>query len=338
MRGEFDFIASVRRRVRALPGRRTAGLVAGIGDDGAIMRPRAGHDLIITADLLVEEIDFRLEWTAPRLLGHKALAVSLSDIAAMGARPRWALLSLGIPDRVWKGRFLDEFYDGFLALAADHEVTLIGGDLSRAPARLVIDSIVVGEVARGRAARRAGARPGDLIYVTGTLGGAAAGLRLLESGARLTRGWGARTRTAARDGLLLRQLRPMPRLAWGRLLGEKKLATAMIDLSDGLSSDLAHLCRESAVGAVIDARRIPVNAAIERQRRPDWDPQALALHGGEDFELLFTVRPRRAAQVPQEIDGVPATCIGRISDTAGRIMLVSDGKARRLAAQGFTHF
>src|SRR5436853_1694130 len=182
---EFDFINRIRQR--ALNHSENSSLIThhsslsfGIGDDAAVIRQRSGHDTVITTDLLVEEIDFRLNTTTPRLLGYKALAVSLSDIAAMGARPRFALLSIGVPSAIWNSDFVDELYEGFFSLAETYKVALVGGDVSRTPERIVIDSIVLGETRRGRAITRDGARAGDQIFVTGTLGGAAAGLQELE--------------------------------------------------------------------------------------------------------------------------------------------------------------
>ena len=364
MRGEFEFIDRIRREAlrRLDPHQKLSSLVPhpsslllGIGDDAAVIRNgRAGSDLVVTADLLVEGVDFRLSTTTPRLLGHKALAVSLSDVAAMGARPRFALLSVGAPARVWAGSFLDEFYEGFFALADQYGVALVGGDVSRTGARrakadeapLVVDSVVLGEVRRGRAVTRSGARPGDLIFVTGALGGAAAGLRLLEEGRRLKAGTAADKRrdatggsgglSDARRSLILRQLRPEPRVEWGQHLGEHRLATSMIDLSDGLSSDLAHLCRESGVGARLDASRIPVDPHAARAY-PD-DALGLALDGGEDFELLFTAAPRRARLLPAEVEGVPVTCVGEVTDRAGEVLLVEGGRGRAFKPSGFAHF
>jgi thiamine-monophosphate kinase len=291
---EFDFI----NKIRGLAQERSAssGLVRGIGDDAAVFKSFAGSDVVISTDLLVEDVDFRRETTRPELLGHKALAVSLSDIAAMGARPRWALLSIGLPEVVWNTEFGDGFYAGFFQLAANYGVTLIGGDVSRTPDKIIIDSIVIGECPAEREIFRTGAKPGDQIFVTGFLGDAAAGLRLLERGARLSR-------DASKDSDVEQSREP--RVGWGLLIGEQRLATAMIDLSDGLSSDLNHLCAESKVGALIHAADIPIDTLVtELTGRRALDPLMLALHGGEDFELLFTVAPENVAKLPKRVDGV----------------------------------
>src|ERR1043165_2718511 len=290
-KSEFDFIASLKQRVTA-SGVKSESLIAGLGDDAAVFRSSAGKESVITADLLVEDIDFRRTTTPPFLLGHKALAVSLSDIAAMGARPLWSLVSIGVPEDVWETEFVNQFYDGLLALANHYGVQLIGGDTSRTNESIVIDSVVVGECAAGRAIMRAGAAPGDQIFVTGSLGAAAAGLRLIERGAHLAEQNLADEDSQKLDHVLIRQLRPEPRVGWGIVLGEERLATAMIDLSDGLSSDLNHLCEASGVGALIDSSLLPIdNRVVELCGRRALDPLQLALHGGEDFELLFTVKP-----------------------------------------------
>lgn len=347
-RTEFDFINRVKARAEkpseskiaslSSLGTGHSSLLKGIGDDAAVIQQSASRALVITTDLLVEEIDFRREWTSPKLLGHKALAVSLSDIAAIGAQARYALLSIGVPQEIWQTNFMNEFYEGFFAVADAHQVMLIGGDVSRVPDHLVIDSIVLGEVKRRKAVLRSGAKPGDHIFVTGNLGGAAAGLKLLEEGERLTKSKPRSREGRAIEQLLLRQLRPEPRVAWGKLLCEKRLATAMIDTSDGLSSDLAHLCEESGVGARIDAARIPLDPNLLQLRKKDYDPLTLALNGGEDFELLFTISPRKLKRLPTEIDGVCIHYIGDVLNKERGIKLAMDGRETSLKASGFSHF
>jgi len=340
-RGEFDFVNNIRRRALKHSSLLThhSSLSLGIGDDAAVIWQGPGRETVITADLLIEGIDFRLDTTTPRLLGYKALAVSLSDIAAMGARPRHALLSLGVPREIWRSDFVDRLYDGFFALAESYGVELVGGDVSRSPERVVIDSVAVGEVERGRAVTRAGARPGDHLFVTGALGGAAAGLRLLERVMNSTSRLPRPLRDAAVGAVLSRHRSPVPRVPWGALLGEERLATAMIDVSDGLSSDLAHLCRASRVGAVVDARRVPVEpAVITLCGRRALDPLQLALHGGEDFELLFTVSPRDLRRLPRALGGVPATYLGDVTGEAGRVLIAEGSRRWPLEPAGFAHF
>ncbi|PYS85298.1 MAG: thiamine-phosphate kinase [Acidobacteria bacterium] len=344
-RGEFDFIERIRRQeLRRLAVHKHSSLIThhsslliGIGDDAAVIRQRSGFDTVITTDLLVEGIDFHLEryGARPRDLGHKALAVSLSDVAAMGARPRFCLISVGLPAARWRSNFLEEFYAGVRALADRHGVSIIGGDTSRTPERVVIDSIVLGEVKRGRAVLRSGARPGDQIFVTGALGGAAAGLKVLE-GRAVSQSRVKRAR--AQRQLILRQSSPEPRVEWGLLLGERRLATAMIDLSDGLSSDLAHLCRESRVGARVDAALLPVDPLLKSTSAGEDGALSLALNGGEDFELLFTVRPRDIAKLPESLGSVPATRVGEVTGERGKIKLLRDARERPLKPAGFEHF
>jgi len=344
---EFDFIKKIR--VLAQERAASSGLVRGIGDDAAVLKSFVGSDVVVSTDLLVEDVDFRRDTTHPNLLGHKALAVSLSDIAAMGARPRWALLSIGVPNDVWQSEFLDKFYEGFFQLAARYGVGLIGGDVSRTPEKIVIDSIVIGECLLEREVYRSGAEPGDQIYVTGFLGDAAAGLRLIERGAQLHSQTTTETlpssidETAGErhpiDYLLLRQLQPEPRVGWGQLLGDKQLATAMIDISDGLSSDLNHLCTESKVGALIDASNIPIDPFVkDLSGRRALDPLMLALHGGEDFELLFTVKPENIAKLPTRVDGVSVTRIGEITEASDSVRISEGSRTWNLEPGGWEHF
>lgn len=341
-RNEFDLIRDVRQQAvnqssGSLSQHQT--LLQGIGDDGAVIKQQAGRESVITTDLLVEDVDFRRDSTPPAFLGHKALAVSLSDLAAMGARPRWSLLALGIPQDLWESAFVDEFYEGFFKLAKRYDIKLIGGDVSRTPEKVVIDSIALGECGLERSVYRSGARPGDLIYVTGSLGAAAAGLRLIERGARFGKEHAGEPEWKLIQELLLRQLCPEPRVGWGLVLGEERLASAMIDISDGLSSDLNHLCSESKVGALVEVNRLPVDTPVaDLCGRRALDPLLLALHGGEDFELLFTVHPDNAPKLPAKVDGVPVTCIGEIKEAAAGVRISEGSRVWELAAQGWQHF
>jgi thiamine-monophosphate kinase len=279
-----------------------------MGDDCALLRPRAGEELAVTTDLSIDGRHFRLGWHPPEVVGHRTLARGLSDLAAMGARPVAAFLSLGLPAELVQSGWLDRFYDGLLALAAAYRTPLAGGDLAESPVA-VADIVLIGAVPRGRAMLRSGARAGDRIYVTGTLGGAAAGLaRLAELAA--TRGPLAEKRPlriAARlKAALEPHFHPQPRVAQGLWLVRHKMATAGLDLSDGLSTDLNHLCEESGVAAKVDAAALPVH----RYATGMGATLQQALHGGEDYELLFTARP--GAKVPRSIAGVPVTDIGRV--------------------------
>lgn len=335
-RGEFGFIDSLRRRILLSP--QSNSIVKGIGDDAAVVTTTAGKDLVITTDLLVEDVDFRRNNTSPFLLGHKALAVSLSDIAAMGARPRWCLLSIGIPSDVWESKFVDELYEGLLNLAERYDVHLIGGDVSRTNEKVVIDSIVAGDCVTSSAIGRSGAKPGDLIFVTGSLGGAGGGLRLLERGAHLPES-DASAEIQALDQLLLRHLRPEPRVGWGLVLGQEQLASAMIDLSDGLSSDINHLCEESSVGSLIESGQLPIDKYVtELCGRRALDPLQLALHGGEDFELLFTVSPDCVSRLPKRVDGIGITQIGVVKDAPEGVKIQEGRHVWDLRPGGWKHF
>jgi thiamine-monophosphate kinase len=377
---EFDFIRRLREQTRSR--KPSARVVTGIGDDACVVKQSANRDLVVTTDLLIEGVDFYRDAAPARMLGHKALAVSLSDIAAMGARSFWSLMSIGMPPSIWQNDFKGEFYKGYFELAEQFGVTLTGGDVSESKEGIVIDSIVLGEVASGAAILRSGAQPGDQIYVTGTLGGAAAGLKLIEMGARLGEaGLASLPRVSQRfngptvnersepgavatgplqgssptvregvivgdsaelkaiEALLLRQSRPQPRVGWGIVLGEDQLATAMIDISDGLSSDLAHLCEESNAGALIDASSLPIDRdVITLCGRRALDPLMLALHGGEDFELLFTVRPDEVARLPKRVDGVGISRIGEVTDHAGKVRIAEKNRVWDLPPGGFEHF
>jgi thiamine-monophosphate kinase len=330
--GELELLRQIRSRTARAA---ASGVRMGIGDDCALLSPRPGDDLAVTTDLSIAGRHFRLDWHPPEVVGHRVLARGLSDIAAMGARPVAAFISLGLPRELTrtKGRgraWIERFYDGLLALADAHKTPLAGGDLAESPVALA-DIVLVGAVPRGRALLRSGAQPGDLLYVTGALGGAAAGL------ARLGELAAARKDSARQlsipekmQPLLGAHLNPQPRIAQGLWLQRRGLATAALDISDGLSTDLMHLCEESGVAAEVDAAALPFHRAATL---------AQALHGGEDYELLFTAPPN--ARLPRAIAGVPVTRIGRIlrrGPARPAITLVTPKGPKPLEPHGWEHF
>ena len=287
-------------RGRKLPAE--SGIALGIGDDCAIYRPRAKEELVITTDLYIEDVHFRLKTHTAAQIGHNALARGLSDIAAMGAKPRFCLVSLALAERVDR-RWVRGFYSGLLKLADETGTALAGGDLAR-DEKVHCDIVVCGSVPRGKALLRSGARPGDRIYVSGALGGSALGL------------------ATGRGAAWKRHVRIEPRLRLGDFLRERVKASACMDLSDGISLDLRRMCIESGVSAAI---AMPPQFA--------GASEAQALHGGEDYELLFTVRP--GGKVPTQFEGLNLTEIGEITaGNVGRVLL--DG--RTLKPSGFDHF
>lgn len=307
----------------------------GIGDDCALIRPRAGEELAVTTDLSIAGWHFRLDWHPPEAVGHRVLARGLSDLAAMGTRPVAAFLSLGLPRELVvatsrRRAWVEMFFDGFLALAESHKVPLAGGDLAESPIA-VADISLVGAVPKGRALLRSGARPGDLIYVTGALGGAAAGLTRLAELAGSAKSSAKPPRIPKKLApLLAPHLYPQPRIAQGRWLVLRKLVSGAIDLSDGLSTDLAHLCDESGVAAEVDAATLPLRPGATL---------AQALNGGEDYELLFTAPA--SAHLPRSIAGVPVTKIGRIVRRRRgqpQLVLLSPDGAHALEPRGWQHF
>ena len=330
--GELALLREIRSRTaRRAPG----GVRLGIGDDCALLAPRPGEEMAVTTDLSIAGRHFRMDWHTPEVVGHRVLARGLSDMAAMGARPVAAFLSLGLPRELTvatsrRPAWIERFYDGLLALADIHKTLLAGGDLAESPIALA-DIVLIGAVPRGRALLRSGARPGDLIYVTGSLGGAAAGLARMGELAMTRPGQGQPPRIPKRmQPLLAAHLYPQPRIAQGLWLQRRGLATAALDLSDGLSTDLAHLCEESRVAAAVDATALPVHPAAT----PDE-----ALHGGEDYELLFTAPP--SSQLPRAIAGVPVTCIGRIlrrQPGMPAMTLVTPEGSQPLEPHGWEHF
>jgi thiamine-monophosphate kinase len=312
---EKSLIADIR--AKAHPGR---GVVLGIGDDCAILRIPPTHEILVTTDFSLEGVHFRREWHPPEVVGHRALARGLSDIAAMGGKPVAAFLSLALP-RTIRRKWADRFLKGMLKLADRFRVSLAGGDTAESRDGVLVDIVVVGSVPKGSAVRRSGARPGDRIFVTGELGGSAETLDLLFSGQELR----------PRD--YPQHFYPIPRIELGHILREKGLTSSMIDISDGLSTDLGHICEESGVGAEIEAEAIP----LARIGRPAGSVDLnSALHGGDDYELLFTAP--RGKNFPGKIAGIPITQIGFITRSK-RISLMDDrGMRRKLESQGWQHF
>ncbi len=319
MASEFDFINNIKSRYH----------LDKIGDDCAILPKNETTDLLITADMLVEDVDFRLEWTNARSLGHKSLAVSLSDIAAMGGNPTFSILSIAIPEVLWKTDFLENFYDGWTSLASAYDVELVGGDISRTNEKLVIDSTVLGEVARGRSVLRSTAGVGDAIFVTGYLGGAAAGLKLLENGLRPNDRIDPQMKH-----LLLRQLQPIPNVQTSIMLHTRGLASSLIDISDGLSSDIFHIANASGVGCRLMVDKIPIDPAIAPVLGDGPLAFDLALNGGEDFELLLTVKQENFSAVQD----LGFHHIGEVTANVGVVELIEDDKSTILKPKGFRHF
>ena len=295
--GEFGLINRIAEQVRETPG-----LCCGIGDDAAALEPTAGYLQLLSSDMLLEEVHFDLEFTDPARLGRKSLAVNLSDIAAMGGRPRYFLLSLAIPPKL-SLEFVDAFIGGMLELAAGFGATLIGGDTCSSRKGLVISITVIGEQLPERVLYRRGAVPGDLICVTGTLGDSALGLAELRVGKRET-------------PAVLRHLDPSPRCREGLLLAETGMVSAMIDVSDGLLADLGHILELSGAGAEVELASIPLSGYFRDQAgRLVDDPMQLALSGGEDYELLFSLPPERYPRIERLMveAGTPCTPIGKVT-------------------------
>ena len=336
--GELGLIEHIRR---LLPRPRHA--VLGIGDDCAALRFTTGHDFLLTTDLLVEQVDFTRQTTTPFRLGRKAMGVNLSDIAAMGGVPRAALVMLALPPEV-ETEFIDELYRGLQEEGARYGVEVIGGDLS-ASSTLMIGVTLVGEVEAERAVTRSGAKPGDRIWITGRLGGSAAGLAALRAGFRLLDGqvdgpYEVSTNLEkAIIAALERHLCPVPRVREARALAEAGVASAMIDLSDGLASDLASLCRESGASAKIMEDRIPIDpaAAVVGQHLGE-DPMAMALRGGEDFELLFTSSADPTDIMRLFSDGQGVTEVGRVEEGGRGCLLVQRSGREIPLAGGYDHF
>jgi thiamine-monophosphate kinase len=302
---EDDLIQKISKVAAKLRFGRNADLL-GIGDDAALWTPRPGHEVILTCDWFLEGTHF------------------LRDIAAMGGTPACFLLSLALPSG-FLGRWLDAFLAGLRQAAQKFSCPLVGGDTTRRSA-VLINISVVGQIASRRAVLRSGARPGHALFVSGRLGEAELGLQLLRKSGRIP----SRRRHGPAHHPLEKHLYPEPRLALGRWLAERQLVSAMMDLSDGLSTDLPRLCASSQVGARIEAARIPTPRITRRSRIRSSESLQLALHGGDDYELLFTVPAKKVAQIPRAYHGLPITRIGEITTPGSIVLIESERNGREL--------
>jgi thiamine-monophosphate kinase len=303
------------------------GLRVGVGDDAAVLRTGGGAEWVVTTDAFLENVHFLREVHPPKAVGYKALARATSDIAAMGARSRYFFLTLGLPDAC-AGAWLDDFLDGMARAARRFGLILAGGDTTKYPV-IVASLTVVGEIDRGKAVLRSGARPGDLLCVSGRLGEAELGLRLIQRKLYKRKRW---------TMVLKKHFYPEPRLALGEWLAAHRCASSMIDTSDGFSTDLGHICKASGAGAIVWAPKIPVVRIPPELKRLGLDSLELALHGGEDYELLFTVPKKFSKRLPRKLAGIPVTVIGEITREKKVMLLGSDGRSTELQAKGWDPF
>ncbi|HUI46233.1 MAG TPA: thiamine-phosphate kinase [Nitrospirota bacterium] len=327
--GEFGLIEKIRKLVI----RRSSAVMVGIGDDAAALKVSASSLLLASTDMLIEGVHFNLAYTDFYSLGWKSAAVNLSDIAAMGGVPRFCLTSLGIPP-AFSVEQISDFYRGFNAMLRAHRTILVGGDTCSSRNGLMVSVTVLGGVEKAHVLTRAGAKPGDRIFVTGNLGDSAAGLEILKFGAKRR---GSIRTTAVAKRLIDAHLRPAPRLEWGRTIALSRCARAMIDISDGLSSDLGHICEQSGVGAVIEAAKLPLSLSLRKAAAYLVNtPVYYALSGGEDYELLFTAPPEKIRKLRSL--GVPLHEIGEITRNRAMMILDHNGKQTSLRATGYDHF
>ncbi len=327
--GEFGLIEKIRKSAISS----SSAVIVGIGDDAAVLKVSGASLLLVTTDMLIEGVHFDLAYTDFYSLGWKSAAVNLSDIGAMGGIPRYCLTSLAIPD-AFSVEQISEFYRGFNTVIRMHRTALVGGDTCSSKHGFTVSVTVLGEVEKTRVLTRAGAKPGDRIFVTGGVGDSAAGLEILRYGFKASRA------THAKNGprsLIEAHLRPAPRMKWGRIIALSRCAHAMIDISDGLSSDLGHICEQSGVGAVIEADKIPISLSLRKTAvHLDNKPVHYALSGGEDYELLFTA-PAKKLQKLRSL-GVPLYEIGEITRNRAVLILGKDGKKNQLKPTGYNHF
>ena len=348
---EFGLIHAIQQ----LSSKRSPGTIIGIGDDAAVLKIGPSKLLLATTDMLIEDVHFDLSYTDFYSLGWKSASINLSDVAAMGGLPRFCLTSLALPVHIPVKAVMD-FYRGFNALLRIHKTVLVGGDTCSSTSGLVISVTVLGEAKKRTVISRAGAKKGDRIFVTGTLGDSGAGMELLRSaecgmrnrGSKTAKGEGSGVRgkdrkseirnpKSAMSTLIERHLRPVPRVEWGRRIALSGCASSMIDVSDGLSSDLLHLCEESGTGALLHGDRIPFSPALLRSAdQLRKSPLEYALSGGEDYELLFTVPSARMKTL--EALRIPVTEIGTITTGKAMLQVSETGSKIPLRPTGYNHF
>jgi thiamine-monophosphate kinase len=325
--GEFGLIHRIEKKFRT----NNSSIIMGMGDDAAVINPSRGKFLLFSTDTLREDIHFRKDYSSFYDIGWKSVAVSISDIAAMGGTPRYLLLSLAIPGKT-SVKDLDNLLKGIKDISERYNVSLIGGNVSRANSGITIDTTVIGEVTKKGGVKRSGALTGDLIYVTGSVGGSAIGMELLKGSVK----------NACSKSVISNHLRPVPRVKEGQIIRTHRLATAMIDISDGLLSDLGHVCEQSMVGACIYSNLIPLPEVPDSLKK--WlakDPLFYALYGGEDYELLVTVRKRNRDRLEDifEREGLKITYIGEVASKDTGISIIDEkGKKKKVNPAGYDHF
>jgi thiamine-monophosphate kinase len=327
--GEFGFIEKIRESLKT----KNPSVISGIGDDAAIFKPASGHELVFTTDMLVEGRHFDFKLITPWQLGAKTMAVNISDCAAMGAKPTVAVVSIGLPKN-YPMADVEAFYEGMKGMGEAFGAQIVGGDTVGSDS-FVVNIALIGEVESGKALRRSGAKAGDALFVTGNLGDSSAGLHALQHPSAKNKDITA--------SLIKRHLTPTPRFTVGRVLSTKRLATAAIDISDGLSSEIHHLCDESKLGAEIHEEALPISPSLKSYCESEGlNPLDFVLSGGEDYELLFTVPLTHISQVIQKVPaetGTPLKSIGRMVPGAKGITLITrKGERVPLKAKGFDHF
>jgi thiamine-monophosphate kinase len=324
--GEFGLIKRIQKR----PFAKSPQVIVGIGDDAAAVLPTPGKSLLLTTDILVERVHFDLAFSTFFQVGYKAVSVNVSDIAAMGGRPLYFLVSLGLSGKEFLAD-IDQLYRGMEQASRKMPLGLIGGNIAASRTRFFVSITLIGEASKSRLVTRGGGRPGDLLYVTGTLGDAAAGLEILRQ----------KDKVSSFGTLIRRHQVPKARWKEGLLLAEEKIPSAMIDVSDGLSSDLTHLAHQSGVGAEIELSHIPISPSLKRYARSiGADPIPYALHGGEDYELLFSVPPKKANQMDVLIQDktISARCIGSlVRKEKGLLVKDRKGMTYPIEAGGYDH-